>query len=159
MSFLIHSSSISQIALVSQESVANPPIFFILFSFVLLILFALFGAWTEFYQLEARRIDDPRLSQYYGRLWHKTQFVERLFAVLTGISLGMIWYSDFINMIFHLITFGTCFWILYDGFFNLFLGRNFFYVSSTSTSALEVFAYWYFKFPLLIAIILLWIFF
>lgn len=98
---------------------------------------------------EALRIKDVNK---YSPEWHALQFFERLLFFVSGA--WTFTYFPFWDAVAMLFLLGIIFFILYDGIINLYLGRQFFYVSKTTKAQTEKFAHWYIKIPMLVLIII-----
>lgn len=75
-------------------------------------------------------------SKRYNALWHTHQMLERIALLLGSFLLGLSQFQIFTKLavIFLIaVTFKT----VYDGVINVYLEREFFHISSTTTSTLE----------------------
>lgn len=89
----------------------------------------------------------------YSTAWHWLQLFERVLIFTAGYLTASV--TGILQISVLLLVFAVVFFIVYDGCINLILGRNFFYVSKTSTAFTEKFAQWYVKIPLIIILFLL----
>ena len=120
------------------------------------ILFILFASLTESMQLRERYINlSNEEKKKLNFWWHKTQWLERITAIITGYFLAPF---ELLSGFTLLLIVSGVFWIIYDGFINVALNRKFFHRSTTSTSFTDKFSYWWIKLPYLVITVIIHIY-